>query len=332
MIASILHFALIKPSTTLDSFITDELFSKTWEEGYHHKERFADLKTFTSCLSEKVESVFKNNFVEMAPVEHHICEDTCIYYVHIFKSAGTFTASVLRQYCRRVTGNKTVACLDINDPICQQCGARTKYFTVVRDPIERFLSSSFEVLKRRLEREKKRGSNSFKAFSTIGENSTSDERLQTVLEEFMWSPGRVDNHLKPQISFLNHQKILDALEYVIPYSSFGAGRRSEYGLEELVIKVVGNLFVESKMSNWSHSDSEMYEPILLKKFKKEDGTFNPRSRLDTNYSVGVEAERILTLFRNLSPNNMSDDVLQLVKNIYSWDISSFTSCGFEDTY
>ena len=95
-------------------------------------------------------------------------------------------------------------------------------------------------------------------------------------------------------------------------------------LEENLIEVMGALFEESQRSNWSRSDRDQYESI-----HKQERTAKPRDRADVNYNAETKHEQTLALFRYLSPKNISEDFLQVLRKLYYLDIESFAECGLK---
>ena len=158
----------------------------------------------------------------------------------------------------------------------------------------------------------------------IGKDST-NVVLERIFQQFIWDKLSINPHLQLQIQFLNNKEILEKLQYVLPYSSSGAGLSGGHSLTDALTKVVGDLFAKSPIKNWSHANSKRFNPILLQKMSTKG---KARDRMVKSYNAGEKNAPILDFFRNLHPHNVSDDILQIIKKTYFLDLSSFAGCGF----
>lgn len=137
------------------------------------------------------------------------CEMLDLAYIHIFKNAGTSLIRHLRDFCSKSTGKDPVFyqmhrnALRAESIIRKVCSASVCY-TFWRDPVERFLSGYYELMKRSAENPDY--GSSFKPF-LINNASSNEIKLSTLHRIFnlLESHEKSDPHVSPQTSFLKNR-------------------------------------------------------------------------------------------------------------------------------
>jgi len=231
-----------------------------------------------------------------------LCEDANVAFLHIFKSAGTYSVLIFKKFCMDVTGKDVVLVQnEFQDP-------NWKIWTVVRNPEHRFISSMFE-LTRRFGEDADGGIASI-ITSLNNYNSTNEDIVGEFIDIFTEDYSKYDFHLHPQLDFMVgvDDRIFNNLNYVI--------HLDDGDLLTRIMVLLHQMFRESYPDYNGALEVADYALLLNKRDHKSD-------------SYGVEDDNFgEDFFKNLKIEHLEDELRDRVKMMYKWDYDCFDACGY----
>ena len=237
-------------------------------------------------------------YEETRSLELHICPNTNIAYVHIYKSAGTYAVQLFNWFCEQVTGTRTIYNIEhVVDPTL-------KMWTIWRDPSERFISSMFEISRRI-------GENTTGGISSLVESlndsgSSNEDVVEDFLKVFTADRNIFDPHLHSQLDFMlgGDNEIYENLNYIV--------KMEDGDLRDRLLLVFHEMFKEN------YPDYKGFPSGA-----KEQEQHMRRNNREMNLS-----SESIEFFKGLKLYNLNDEYQDKISSLYRWDNQCLRMCGY----